>query len=694
MTISSSHKLYVLSLIFVLLSLVLVSAAMNKTREDLEIAESNYAISADIAEEVRHDREHMTDFARLYAATGNGIFRKYYQDIVNMENGEAPRPEIMTPSYWAYVVGEKMTHDPQGKTESLADRLLRIGATSYEKALIREARRRSVNLNNMDEAAFAAMEGRFLDSLGTYTATGAPDPKLAVTILHGEKYAREFSNTMVPIDTFIGAVTKRTRGLVESTRNRIKTLIIVQYTLAIFGTAGAIALLIYMSKTIVAPLTALATQAKRIANGDYGDRNTINSTNEIGVLANTINDMASSVMKDIEHIQKEERTIRDQKQLIENILDGIHAAYVVTSCNDMAIVDYNKTALQILQVNPEDIANKHASDIINFKLSNSDTAEIRCAFHANEFEGALVQQGGQSIPATMSIVPFSYYDEKRVAVVLFDISRRKALELQLGLAQRLESIGNLATGIAHEINTPIQYVGDNLNFLKETFSELLTAIRNAGIEDQLTRTGLDMVFIAREVPQALTQSSEGVDHVAKIVRAMKRFAHVRGEEKSLIDVAKAVDNVVLISRNEWKYSSEIMLDIDPAANELYCVPGEFNQVLLNLVTNASHAVADKFKDRVDKGLITIKAYRDGDWIAISVADTGCGIPEENLGKVFDPFFTTKEVGKGTGQGLALTHDIVVNKHNGSIELQSRPGEGTTFIIRFPHSVKQKENSSL
>ena len=281
-----------------------------------------------------------------------------------------------------------------------------------------------------------------------------------------------------------------------------------------------------------------------------------------------------------------------------------------------------------------------------------------------------------------------------------DITQRKLLESQLVQAQKLESIGQLAAGIAHEINTPTQYVGDNTRFLKDTFSdfcklidkfrELHTACGNGGATDNLIREidlaekETDVEYLVEEIPKAILQSQEGIERITKIVRAMKDFSHPGIDEKSPIDINRAIESTVTVARNEWKYVADMETDYDASLPLIPCFPGEFNQAILNIIINAAHAIADVVGDGSKrKGIITIGTRRVGEWAEIRIQDTGTGIPEAIRSKIFDPFFTTKEVGKGTGQGLSIVHAIVVEKHRGTITFETEAGKGTTFIVRIP-----------
>jgi signal transduction histidine kinase len=278
-----------------------------------------------------------------------------------------------------------------------------------------------------------------------------------------------------------------------------------------------------------------------------------------------------------------------------------------------------------------------------------------------------------------------------------DVTERRELERQLAHAQKLESIGQLAAGIAHEINTPIQYVGDNARFLEESFRDLLAVVESyraelisAGVQDSHTSGGTQMHidaealdFLRGEIPKSIEQLNEGIGQVARIVRAMKEFSHPGPVEKLPVDINRAIESTMMVSRNEWKYVADVTMDLDPELPPIPCVAGEFNQVILNLVVNAAHAIGEVVQGSGQKGLIGIQTRRNGVFAEVRVSDTGCGIPPAIQSKVFDPFFTTKPVGKGTGQGLAIAHAVIVQKHKGTIGLESTPGRGTTFILRVP-----------
>ncbi|TWT50562.1 Sensor protein ZraS [Rubripirellula amarantea] len=291
-------------------------------------------------------------------------------------------------------------------------------------------------------------------------------------------------------------------------------------------------------------------------------------------------------------------------------------------------------------------------------------------------------------------------DDVELAKRIKNASDLEKLNQRLAQAQKLESIGELAAGIAHEINTPIQYVGDNTRFVQEacgdleavlkTCQSLLVAVDTGINVDEATdklRSAMgdaDIDYLIEEIPSAISQTLEGVDRVANIVRAMKEFAHPGVSEMTLTDLAHAIGNTVMVARNEWKYVAELVTDFDPNMPLVPCLPGELNQVLLNMIVNAAHAIGDTLGETPDaKGTITISTKSQPHHAEIRITDTGSGIPEDHLERIFTPFFTTKGAGKGTGQGLAIAQSVIVEKHGGSIDVESERGQGTTFVIRIP-----------
>lgn len=284
-----------------------------------------------------------------------------------------------------------------------------------------------------------------------------------------------------------------------------------------------------------------------------------------------------------------------------------------------------------------------------------------------------------------------------VAGVARDLTQRKQAEIELRQGQKLESVGRLAAGIAHEINTPVQFIGDNVRFLAESFTGLFQALE---VYEQLesdshvvlpsptleaigkAKLAADLEFVGEEVPRAIEQTLEGVERVTTIVRAMKEFAYPDQKEKVPVDLNQGLRNTLIVARNELKYVADVTTDLADLP-EVYCHPGNLNQVFLNLLINAAHAIEDRHTGQGARGTIAVRSFTEGDMVVVSIRDTGCGIPAAVASRIFDPFFTTKAVGRGTGQGLALARSIVVDQHGGSLTFQTTTGEGTTFFIRLP-----------
>lgn len=280
-----------------------------------------------------------------------------------------------------------------------------------------------------------------------------------------------------------------------------------------------------------------------------------------------------------------------------------------------------------------------------------------------------------------------------------EINDRVKLEGRLLEAQKLESIGQLAAGIAHEINTPAQYVGDNTRFLQSEFDGILKVIDSYAEQlntdgpklsweersDQIRQTleAVDYDFIREEIPQAISQSLEGIDRITGIVRAMKDFSHPGSDNTEPADINNAIQSTAMVCSNRWKYAADVEFDLDDTIGPVPCYLAEFNQVILNLIVNAADAIESHNKDTGAKGQILVSTRKLEEHVEITVKDNGGGMPDSVRTKIFDPFFTTKEVGKGTGQGLSISHDVIVNKHGGSLDCEVEEGVGSTFIIQIP-----------
>ncbi len=277
----------------------------------------------------------------------------------------------------------------------------------------------------------------------------------------------------------------------------------------------------------------------------------------------------------------------------------------------------------------------------------------------------------------------------------------KLAQMRLLHAQKLESVGQLAAGIAHEINTPAQYISSNIDFIEESFVDVrrliaalqrvVQAIDQGQAVDEMGRQAgnlleeLDWQFLNVEIPTAVSQSKEGIRRITTIVRAMKEFSHPSAKEKERVAVNPIIETAVLIARNEWKYVSNVTTDLAADLPLVPCYADELGQVILNLLLNAAQAIEEKLGRNRDgeKEDIHITTRSVDSLVEIRIMDTGPGIPVAIRSRIFDPFFTTKEVGRGTGQGLAICHDVITEKHGGTLGFETEEGKGSTFIIRLP-----------
>ena len=263
------------------------------------------------------------------------------------------------------------------------------------------------------------------------------------------------------------------------------------------------------------------------------------------------------------------------------------------------------------------------------------------------------------------------------------------------VANRLEVVGQLAAGIAHEINTPVQYIGDNLRYVSDQLEKLLEllahyqslselvqsddVLRKRCLEIQAFSEENDIGFLVEEVPAAISESMVGVETISTIVRSMRSLVHSGDRKKVLTDVNEAIEHAITISKGSWKHSLDLKTELGESLPKVMCYEGELGQVLINLIVNASHAI----EETAERGTVTLRSFLYKKSVGIHVQDSGVGIPLEIQHKIFDPFFSSKEVGKGTGQGLAFAYSSIVERSGGALFFETAEGEGTTFHIYLP-----------
>jgi len=414
-----------------------------------------------------------------------------------------------------------------------------------------------------------------------------------------------------------------------------------------------------------------------------------------------------TIRKALHKAKEAQEVLRDREATIQAVVDA--AAEGIIAFNEHGVIEScNEAALEMFGYVKEEVIGKNVTIFLPEESDESESPTEPRRLHGSisaaigaRMELEAVRKHNMPFPIEISVREVSLNDRLLYTALIRDLTEVNRLRIELAQAQKLESIGQLAAGIAHEINTPTQFVGDNTRFLQDAFSSvrealdqyarLLVQVESSQAhkdelisEVQVAVEAADIEYLQDEIPRAISQSLEGIDRIAAIVRAMKQFSHPGVTEKTLVDVNEAIETTMIVARNEWKYAAEMVMDLAPDLPEVMCMAGELNQVILNLIVNAAHAVAATIgESSEERGTITIHTCVSGDYVEMHVADTGTGIPEDIRDRVFDPFFTTKDPGKGTGQGLAVAHNVIVEKHGGTISVQSKVGQGTTFIVRLP-----------
>jgi PAS domain S-box-containing protein len=413
-----------------------------------------------------------------------------------------------------------------------------------------------------------------------------------------------------------------------------------------------------------------------------------------------------TILEDLTIELNKERILLDHSnQDLTMVLENMANVLIATDKN-FGIRIANRSTSNVLGYEPEEIMGTSIDKLFHYPwlidavnknhFDNSNTVEKEELFYNPESGETL------SILMSCSLIQGDSSPEG-IVCICSDITKRKKLEQDLLQSQKLESIGTLAAGIAHELNTPIQYVRDNTVFLTDEFPGVVSYINKCNetlgkisennseftkIKDLLNlKNKLDLDYLVEQIPLALNQTKEGAEAVAKIVKSMKEFSHPGTDVKQAINLNAAIQSTTTVSKNEWKYLATLDFDLDSSLPPLLCYPGELNQVMLNLIVNAAHAIEEKRNKNSLEELGQIKIttkYIDNNAV-ITISDTGTGIPESILSMIFDPFFTTKSVGKGTGQGLTLARRIIVERHGGTLSVDSKENIGTVFTITLPIS---------
>ncbi len=567
------------------------------------------------------------------------------------------------------------------------------------------------------------MEDREIDGLAVYAADGAliegigARPESLPSLDSPVGPATDHAIAVAGIKSREGRMGRLyislTRRWIDETQHRD---VLIATVLAAGVALLAILLAARISRLLARRLVGIAQATKRMAAGDFTDA-TLDEKgkDEIAGLSRAFNVMVSEVRRlSWEHERqlvterdRLEKLVSDRTQDLEqsremfrltaestkaipfalNVLDGTFLYIGTQSVNNTAIPE-------------EQWKRPGALDVVVPRAGNPDIRRRfdECPPGPFEFDATLTRFNGQRLETRWSGTCEITADAKILRGLMQDVTEIYRLESELAAAQKLESVGRLAAGVAHEINTPVQFVSDNVHFVRTSASDMVPVIQAyRGLQRAVLEGGdatgaaqaavaaeaaADLDYLIDNMPPALDSAIEGLGRIATIVRSMKEFAHPDQAQMSFADVNQAIQSTLVVARNEYKYIAELETDFG-ALPPVACYLGEINQVVLNLLVNAAHAIGDVVKGTSELGRITVRTRTDGDSVEISVGDTGSGIPEAIRDKIFDPFFTTKEVGKGTGQGLAIAHSVIVKKHGGSLRFESEMGKGTTFFIRLP-----------
>ncbi len=479
----------------------------------------------------------------------------------------------------------------------------------------------------------------------------------------------------------------------------------------IFGIAGILMINAVIFFNIFKPMENIISTMVDASQNPHHTENYIikhdGGADEVGEVILALNSLLLQVHEGFRRAEDAEQQSTAAARQLDAIFNSV-ADGLITVNTEGEIVAFNKSACSIFGYDRQVIRSKKIGDFLQPNtaiqymqdLQDFINGGVSNSVDAGPQEITGVRSDGSEFPIELSVTSVQREDGHPVFVnVIRDIAYRKDLERQLVQAQKMEALGSLSSGIAHEINTPTQYVRDNLKFLNDAFQAYDGFYKDiidvkAGLPapaqesiDKIT-VNQDIGFFHDEAPQALEQSLEGVGRIIEIVGAIRGFSYPATEDVVYIDLNEALKNTVIVSRNQWKPFTEIHMEFDKSLPPVPCIPGKLTQVILNLIVNATHAIEEKTGDTPDpdNNAITISTSATQKKVTIRVADTGSGIAKENMSKIFNPFFTTKEVGKGTGQGLSISYDIVVKKHGGSLSVESEPGKGTTFTIELPMEV--------
>ena len=428
-------------------------------------------------------------------------------------------------------------------------------------------------------------------------------------------------------------------------------------------------------------------------------------------------------LTDITNRKQAEEALREERNLLRTVIDSL-PDYIFIKDTDYRYIVSNEAFARFHQMTPKDLVGKKAHEIFPQEAALRFYADDKKVMLSGQpllnREDRLVDKEGKTIWHLASKVPLrnSFGNVAGLVGIAKDITERKQMEKELRSnkeeleqtltelketqaymiqSEKMASVGQLAAGVAHEINNPTGFVSSNINTLsgyQNDIKSLLMEYRNLvddlkdsaitshcpiSISEQVERilaleANVDIDFLLSDMPVLINESLEGMERIKKIVLDLKDFAHPGEDKAQTADINKGIESTLSIVWNELKYIATVTKEYGELPL-VECYPQQLNQVFMNILVNAAQAMKDQ-------GEIRVSTHASNGFVEIKISDTGAGISDENLSKIFDPFFTTKEVGKGTGLGLNVAYNIV-KKHKGDLKVESELGKGTTFIIRIP-----------
>jgi PAS domain S-box-containing protein len=510
------------------------------------------------------------------------------------------------------------------------------------------------------------------------------------------------ANTRKALAVFESAINESQTVIEESLQSSLQKTAKLSFLIAAGCVLLGVILSFMMIRSLTRPISRVLSFADKLSKGDLSER-LPEGSDEMGEMSKALNRMADKLVK------LQEATINSFNQTLDQVIDCVFMfdpdslRFIYVNQGAMDHLGYDREELYAMT--PLDIKPEFNDDSFHHKISilkNSQKESI-------SFTTLHRTKGGINIPVEILLkyaVPPG--NEPRFVAIVRDISerlrqRKEKEDIQAELLQKhkLESVGQLAAGLAHEINTPTQFIGSNIEFLSDSYTDTINFIAELEsaslkwpdeVRKQTTEAleALDWDYLKTEIPKAITESKNGIDRVTSLLAAMKRFSHPGSSEMINVDLHEIIDTSLTVSRNEWKYVAGIVKEYDTALPKIPLLVDQMGQVILNMVVNASQSIQEKRtrSGNQEMGVITISTRLVGEEVELIFQDNGIGIAAPILKKVFDPFFTTKEIGKGTGQGLAICHDVITKKHHGRLTVSSEEDSGATFNIRLPLSVKR------